>query len=144
VFDVRINTAKTKAQIKLKAAGGTLPLTVGWTGAVGTNYLEYEVHNLYKVGTNVMVNTHAKNGVDGKDDVIKTLTGSFKSANDVKIMVQKRGEWIEITAHTGEPASKIQVKTTYQWCDERQEIDKKYPKFSDYVTTPSSTSNWYE
>lgn len=144
VFDVRINTAKTKAQIKLKAAGGTLPLTVGWTGAVGTNYLEYEVHNLYKVGTNVMVNTHAKNGVDGKDDVIKTLTGSFKSANDVKIMVQKRGEWIEITAHTGEPASKIQVKTTYQWCDERQEIDKKYPKFSDYVTNPSSTSNWYE
>ena len=144
VFDVRINTAKTKAQIKLKAAGGTLPLTVGWTGAVGTNYLEYEVHNLYKVATNVMVNTHAKNGVDGKDDVIKTLTGTFNTANDVKIMVQKRGEWFEITAHTGEPASKIQVKTTYQWCDERQEIDVKYPKFKDYVTNPSSTSNWYE
>ena len=150
VFDVRINTTKTKAQIKLKAAGGTLPLTVGWTGEVGTNYTEYEVHNLYGVATNVMVNTHAKNGVDGKADVTKTLTGTFNSADDVKVMVQKRGVWNEITKHTGEPASKIQVKTTYQWCDERKNISdvydgKTYPKsFNDYVSDPSVASDWYE
>ena len=109
VFDVRISADKTKAQIKLKAAGGTLPLTIGWSGAEGTSYSDYEVHNLYGVATNVMVNTHARIGVDGKPDVLKTLTGTFNSANDVKVMVQKRGEWTEITAHKGEPASKIQV-----------------------------------
>lgn len=150
VFDVRINSTKTKAQIKLKAAGGTLPLTIGWTGDAGTNYEEYEVHNMYNVATNVMVNTNARNGVDGKADVTKTLTGTFNSANDVKVMVQKRGEWMEITAHTGQPASKIQVKTTYTWCQERKNISDIYngtvyeKSFNDYVNDPSVASDWYE
>jgi len=150
VFDVRINSSKTKAQIKLKAAGGTLPLTVGWTGAAGTSYMEYEVHNMYNVPTNVMVNTHAKNGVDGKADVVKTLRGTFNSYNDIKVMVQKMGEWIEITSTAGEPAGKIQVKTTYQWCDERMDISevyngKKYSKsFNAYVKDKKVGSKWYE
>ena len=150
VFDVRINSSKTKAQIKLKAAGGTLPLTIGWTGDAGTNYEEYEVHNMYNVATNVMVNTNARNGVDGKADVTKTLTGTFNSANDVKVMVQKRGVWMEITAHTGQPASKIQVKTTYTWCQERKNISDIYngtvyeKSFNDYVSDPSVASDWYE
>ena len=150
VFDVRIDETKTKAQIKLKAAGGTLPLTIGWNGEAGSNYADYEVHNLYGVATNVMVNTHAKNGVDGKADVIRTLNGHFNSANDVKVKVQKRGEWIDITAHTGEPASKIQVKPTYIWCDERQNISDVYDgsrfakSFDDYVSDPSVASDWYE
>lgn len=152
VFDVRINDTKTKAQIKLKAAGGTLPLTVGWTGAVGTSYNDYEVHNLYGVAVNVMVNTHAKNGVDGKADVTKTISGTFNSANDVKVMVQKNGVWTEMTAHTGKPASKIQVKTTYEWCRERINISDIYcgeeagytKSFNDYITDPSVSSAWYE
>lgn len=150
VFDVRIDETKTKAQIKLLAAGGTLPLTIGWNGDAGTSYADYEVHNLYNVATNVMVNTHARNGVDGKPVVVKTLTGRFNSANDVKVKVQKRGEWIDIKAHTGEPASKIQVKTTYQWCDERKNISDVYDgtryakSFDDYVSDPSVASDWYE
>ena len=142
VFDVRINTAKTKAQIKLKAAGGTLPLTVGWKQETGTNYLEYEVHNLYGVATNVMVNTHAKNGVDGKADVVKTLTGTFRNANDVTIMVQKSGTWHEITAHKGEPASKLAVGTDYEWCNERQQITDKYSNFTTYVQEGTLTQWW--
>lgn len=142
VFDVRINTAKTKAQIKLKAAGGTLPLTVGWTGEAGISYTEFEVHNLYGVSTNVMVNTHAKNGVDGKADVIKTLKGTFNSANDVKVMVQKRGVWYDIEAHVGEPASKLAVGTDYEWCDERQNINDKYSNFSTYVQENTLTVWW--
>ena len=150
VFDVRINTSNTKAQIKLKAAGGTLPLTIGWDGDEMTSYSDYEVHNMYDVATNIMVNTHAKNGVDGKKDVVRTLTGTFNSANDVKVMVQKRGEWHEITAHTGEPASKIQVKPTFNWCNERKNIGDVYngkrhaKSFNDYVSDPSGASDWYE
>jgi len=150
VFDVRINTSNTKAQIKLKAAGGTLPLTIGWDGDEMTSYSDYEVHNMYDVATNIMVNTHAKNGVDGKKDVVRTLTGTFNSANDVKVMVQKKGEWHEITAHTGEPASKIQVKPTFNWCNERKNIGDVYngkrhaKSFNDYVSDPSVASDWYE
>ena len=142
VFDVRINSTKTKAQIKLKAAGGTLPLTVGWTGEAGTSYEEFEVHNLYGVPTNVMVNTHAKNGIDGKADVIKTLKGTFNSAKDVKIKVQKLGEWYDIEAHVGEPASKLAVGTDYDWCDERQNINDKYSNFSTYVQENTLTEWW--
>jgi hypothetical protein len=97
-----------------------------------------------------MVNTNAKTGVSGKASVTKTFTGTFNSYDDVKIMVMKSGEWTEITAHTGEPASKILVKTTYKWCDERKNISdvydgKKYAKsFNDYVSDPSVASDWYE
>ena len=142
VFDARINTAGTKAQIKLKAAGGTLPLTVGWSGEEGTSYNAFEVHNMYDVAVNVMVNTHATNGVDGKADVVKTLTGSFSNYNDIKIMVQKLGVWTEITAHQGEPASKIAVGTDYEWCDERQDISKKYSNFTNYVQDATLTEWW--
>lgn len=150
VFDVRLNTAHTKAQVKFLAAGGTLPLTVGWDGQ-GTNWNDYEVHNIFGVSTGTMVNTNWKTGVT-KDYVTKTFTGSFSTYNDVKIMVLKGENWEVITAHTGWPASKILVNTTYQWCDEREDIGIKYnsvtsgcPKsFRDYVKDPSVKSDWYE
>ena len=150
VFDVRLNTAHTKAQVKFLAAGGTLPLTVGWDGQ-GTNWNDYEVHNIFGVSTGTMVNTKWKTGVT-KDYVTKTFTGSFSTYNDVKIMVLKGENWEVITAHTGWPASKILVNTTYQWCDEREDIGIKYnsvtsgcPKsFRDYVKDPSVKSDWYE
>lgn len=150
VFDVRLNTAHTKAQVKFLAAGGTLPLTVGWDGQ-GTNWNDYEVHNIFGVSTGTMVNTNWKTGVT-KAYVTKTFTGSFSTYNDVKIMVLKGENWEVITAHTGWPASKILVNTTYQWCDEREDIGIKYnsvtsgcPKsFRDYVKDPSVKSDWYE
>ena len=150
VFDVRLNTAHTKAQVKFLAAGGTLPLTVGWDGQ-GTNWNDYEVHNIFGVSTGTMVNTKWKTGVT-KAYVTKTFTGSFSTYNDVKIMVLKGENWEVITAHTGWPASKILVNTTYQWCNEREDIGIKYnsvtsgcPKsFRDYVKDPSVKSDWYE
>ena len=152
VFDVRINSAGTKAQILLKAAGGTLPLTIGWSGEEGTSYSEFEVHNMYGVATNVMVNTNATNGVNGLPDVPKTLTGTFKSYDDIKVMVCKRGEWITIEAFEGEPAGKIRVKPTYEWCKERRNIYDVYngekagyrKSFLDYVKDPNVGSSWYE
>jgi hypothetical protein len=144
VFDVRINSTKTKAEIRLKAAGGTLPLTVGWSGAEGTNYQDYEVHNLYEESLSTMINTHARTGVDDKPDVVYTLTGDFTNgAKDVKVMVCKSGEWIELQAHQGEPASKIAVSPTYEWCDERQDIRQKYSNFSTYVQNPNMVEWWH-
>lgn len=142
VFDVRISTDHTKAQINLLAAGGTLPLTVGWDGAEGTSYNDYEVHNLFGVATNIMVNTHAKNGVDGKAAVSLTLTGTFNNPNDVKLLVQKGGQWTEMTAHKGKPASKLAVGTDYEWCNERENIDRKYHNFGTYVQENTLTLWW--
>ena len=150
VFDVRLNTTHTKAQIKLLAAGGTLPLTIGWDGQ-GTNWSNYEVHNWFGVSTGTMVNTKWRTGVT-KDYVTKTLTGTFNEYNDVPIKVLKGETWETISAHTGWPASKILVNTTYQWCDEREDIGIMYnsvtsgcPKsFRDYVKDPSVKSDWYE
>ena len=150
VFDVRLNTTHTKAQIKLLAAGGTLPLTIGWDGQ-GTNWSNYEVHNWFGVSTGTMVNTKWRTGVT-KDYVTKTLTGTFNEYNDVPIKVLKGETWETISAHTGWPASKILVNTTYQWCGEREDIGIKYnsvtsgcPKsFRDYVRDPSVNSDWYE
>ena len=89
-----------------------------------------------------MVNTQAKNGVDGRADVVKTLTGTFNNPNDVTVMVQKRGEWVELTAHQGEPASKLAVSTDYVWCTEREEILLRYPSFKTYVQENTLTEWW--
>ena len=80
--------------------------------------------------------------LEGTADVIKTLKGTFNSANDVKIKVQKRGEWYDIEAHVGEPASKLAVGTDYEWCDERQNINDKYSNFSNYVQENTLTEWW--
>jgi hypothetical protein len=102
------------------------------------------VHNLYEESISTMINTHARTGVDDKPDVVYTLTGDFTNgAKDVKVMVCKSGEWIELQAHQGEPASKIAVSPTYEWCDERQDIRQKYSNFSTYVQNPNMVEWWH-
>ncbi|MBQ8712330.1 MAG: hypothetical protein IJ551_05845 [Prevotella sp.] len=144
VFDARLNSTGTKAQIKILAAGGTLPLTVGWDkdNTEGISYQDYEVHNLFNRPLNVMINTNAKAGVDGLSPVYRTLTGTFNNPNDIKICVQKSGQWIELTAHKGKPASKLAVGTDYEWCRERQDITEKYSNFTTYVQENTLKEWW--
>ncbi|MGN0282571.1 MAG: hypothetical protein ACI4B3_09760 [Prevotella sp.] len=124
VFDVKFNYPETgKATITLQAAGGTLPLYVGGE----------EVHAKFGVSTTTMVNTG-----DGpeKDPVSYVINYSGTNANGIKVSVQKYGseqEMVEITAVRGQAPGKIQVPVTFQWCAERQDIEAKYSKFSDYV-----------
>lgn len=137
VFDVvqdEVNTTLT-----LRAAGGTLPLRLivvedGYetddklkitdpTIEAGTNHILFnrEVHEWFGVDTKVMVNTYT-----GKHTEYEAKTYSFTNnavyADQVRIYVQKNGEWYEITAYVGKPAQKIAAGTDYEWLDERESI----------------------
>ena len=130
VFDVTY-TSETTATITLQAAGGTLPLTVA----------DREVHQLFKVATNVMVNTvrdaSKSQGAQwaSKDPVSFDISGIDMSQNgkDIQIKVQKGGVWYTLEAQEGVPAAKIAVKPTFTWCDEFEAIETRYPKFKDWV-----------
>lgn len=115
---IDVNIVNGNAECILQAAGGTLPLKVGGL----------EVHELFGVETNVMVNTGAGPNLD---PVPFTLVGITNPA-DITILVNK-GEWVEITAKVGNPASKIATWQDKEWCSERQPITEKYPGFSQWV-----------
>lgn len=146
VIDIKIT--KTGAECILQAAGGTMPLRIN-----GDNNLE--VHKLFGVSTDVMVNTNAENtpdpgdptkmmkGVSGKAAVPFTLTGKFNGTKSVKIEVNKGG-WQELTAERGVPASKIGVPQDTAWPLERVSIKQRYPLFTDWVTTNTNYQGvWY-
>ena len=121
VFDVKMNYPNNGVHtIILQAAGGTLPLKVG----------DSEVHGLFGVSTTTMVNTGA--GVS-KAPVTFTYVKHITNVNDIPVMVQKNGQWIELEALKGKVASKICVQPRYEWCDERKSIDTVYPNFSQWV-----------
>lgn len=121
VFDVALLSDATV--ITLRAAGGTLPLYIG-------NH-EYEVHKLFGVPTSTMVNT----GLDTeKKEVVIFRLPKCNAISDVRILVENTaaGEYY-LKANCGEAPQMICVPTTYEWTEERQAIDEKYPKFREWV-----------
>jgi hypothetical protein len=135
VFDVCLKATETK--IRLKAAGGTLPLIIGVENPDNNqNYLSNEVHNLFGVAVNVMVNTNADlKGLSSasKEDAFLTLNKAYTNAKDIPVYVKKNGTWVELTAVQGEPASKIGVDINFQWVNERQSMKGEYPLFVNWV-----------
>lgn len=131
VFDVQWITGGAK--IRIMAAGGTYPLRINGEDAL-------EVHGLFEVSTKTMVNTFAGKKTD-YDPVIKTIAGNFinSSTNEndaslIKVEVNKGTGYVELTAPTGKVASKICVDPKVDWCDEYQDIDKKWSgNFTKYV-----------
>ena len=144
VFDVCLKATETK--IRLKAAGGTLPLIIGVANPQNDqDYLENEVHNLFRVAVNVMVNTNAHlKGLnsDSKNDVIFTLNEAYTNAKDIPVYVKKNGTWVELTAVRGEPASKIGVGLDYVWVNERESLKGTYDKFVKWVEADANERNF--
>ena len=133
VFDVM--WTETGAKIRLMAAGGTLPLTVGGE----------EVHGQFHVGTGTMVNT-----IDGRKTEYPTpifpITGNFKDAdgnydaNLIPVLVFKNDEWKTLSAIKGRAPSKIGVDPKTDWCEEREDIDDKWDgQFSEWVQGKRAT-----
>ncbi len=127
----------SSATLILQAAGGTLPLRIN-----GDDNLE--VHKLFGVGTQDMVNTGAG---PTKDPVVITgYTGSITSAEqaaNLKIEVKKGDTWYELEAKKGEPASKLAVDPSFKWLSERKSIKAEYPLFIDWATSANFTSKWW-
>jgi hypothetical protein len=145
VFSVEFSG--TTANCTLLAAGGTLPLrvyTVANEQNPEQNYVE--VHELFGVDTNVMVNT---GGISTKVDKTPTfqvtgVTPSLKG-KDIIIKVNKgttaEPVWVELTANQGEPAAKLAVTKNFKVCTERQNINTVYTRFTDWVFNPEIV--WY-
>jgi hypothetical protein len=133
VFDALIQNGKT--YIKLLAAGGTLVLTVAGK----------EVHNEFGVPTSTMVNTN--NGTVRKDPVEFEIDFEYLSYNDIPVIVRsKNGANVyttyELKTKIGAAPQKIAVGTDFQWCDERESIETKYPSFKTYVGDPTLSDWW--
>ena len=147
VFDVAFNVPG-KTYIRLKAAGGTLPLIIGVANPSNDqNYPDNEVHNLFGVGTSTMVNTKAEDsGLNGASKPYKEfyLETKYSNARDIPVFVKKGSAWVELTANQGEPASKIGVSTSFVWCNERVSLKQDYPLFTKWVEAQDpGTVEWY-
>ena len=138
VFDVKYGyPEENKTTIILQAAGGKLPLCIGVLDD------EHEVHNLFGVSLNTMVNT--EDWTAHKDPVPFIIDGQYGSGNivDLPIWVQKGSDWVQLTAPKGKAASKIAVSTDYEWVKELQDITNAYRQFDTYVTT-GKPAKWWE
>ena len=153
--DANNNISNSVVSITLKAAGGTLPLYVDGK----------EVHQLYQennmtlfINQYTMINTHAEDltlsGISGLADITWTTTNYTGStiediANSIDVMVKKNGQEIHLAAPVGGIASKIGVKTDYEWCNERQDIEEKYKlidntsPFREWVRGIYPANDWY-
>ena len=142
VFDVKYGD---NAKIRLLAAGGTLKLRLDGNDA-------YEVHQLFDVDQDYMVNTNAlgkglKGNARDMEPVVFNLGRAIYSpadAKDIKVEVFKNGEWQELTAVKGEPATKIAVGVDYEWLDERTSIKDEYPLFVGWADGTNFVSKWWE
>lgn len=142
VFDAYVynKDGQTWANIKLLAAGGTLPIYI-----CGCDGQQVEVHDKFGVTTTTMVNT--KNGTVDKNPVefaikLKNETSSSFNANDIEVKVNNNGTWMTLSSNVGEAPEKICVDNSFKWCDERQNIETKYQNFSQYVNNPSIGDWW--
>ena len=137
VFDVKYGYPEwNKTTIILQAAGGKLPLCIGVLDK------DHEVHNLFGVSLNTMVNT--EDWTAHKDPVPFIIDGQYGSGNivDLPIWVQKGSDWVELTAPQGKAASKIAVSTDYKWVKELQDISNAYKKFDKYVKSGNPAKWW--
>ena len=131
------------AYITLRAAGGTLPLTVAGE----------EVHSKFGVDVGTMYNTNAYGeGINYNKGVSFiaylrpignnewNLTGGEVAKSIPIVVTYKNGEKITLSCETGKAPEKIAVNTNFEWQEEYINIRKKYPLFSDWVFDKSV--NW--
>lgn len=151
VFDVQLNWPETgKHTITLQAAGGTMPLYIGYVGGTEIEFSKgkpnnvgdyFEVHKAFGVETGKMVNTHDWTAT--KEPVTIVITGNYSNENEIAVRVKKGNDLPLLTAETGKVPSKLAVSVTYKWCEELKNIEEVYgEKFKTYINDPSVI--WYE
>lgn len=156
VFDILFvkNGDSYKADIILQAAGGTLPLYIG-KGDGNT----YEVHDLFGVATDVMVNTHATDrGLKGRDGLAPVhFTVNLPAGDYATMKAEDAVDALNIVVKSGDNTIHLTPKASYEnysnapkmivapvgteWVDERVLISKVYTKFVDWITDP--TVEWW-
>ena len=137
------------ANIRLMAAGGTIPLQLKANGH------NFEVHELFEVSPTVMVNTlheeesgEVVNGavVASHDPVDLTVDGStdiegVENLQDIEIAVKYSQASAKIDAIPGRASAKILTPLGTRWAKERTELSTVYTHFSDSVKDEDATEN---
>ena len=118
--------------ITVRAAGGTLDLYLEAAG------VRKEVHDLFGVSRGTMVNTNK--GTVSRPIAQFTVPARVTPAQ-VAVIVEQNAKAIVLKAEEGEAPQKICVNTTFEWCDEREQIGDKYENFPAYVR--NKQINWY-
>lgn len=153
VFDVAFhqNESQIDAIINLQAAGGTLPIYVGFDNNKESG--AYEAHKLLGNNSSTPVN------VGGASHVMATYripdVGSDKTAGDIKIWVDNNGikevsglrgnldKYNEGKKGNENVPQRFAVPTSVQWMQECKFIEDGYPLFPDWVKQESGNENWY-
>jgi len=124
VFDYKIDAANNKATIKLRAAGGIYPLTVGGV----------EVHAKFGFPDSYpMINTGAGTTATAEPYDYYFPTGVTPSAANIPVIVTKNGIPYTLEAPTGDAAAKFCVVTTCKWMKEKKFIGDAYSLFDGWV-----------
>ena len=132
VFDVRFEdywdggNHKQQAVITLRAAGGTLPLTVAGK----------EVHELFGVNVSDMVNTGAGSM---KPVVIFRIDTTITNANDIPVVLN--GNITLQALEKNADTQKLAAPVSTNWVGERVFINDVYSNFKPWVN--GSADQWY-
>jgi regulation of enolase protein 1 (concanavalin A-like superfamily) len=145
VLEVKYATSTTPTKVRLTHAGGTLPLIISLDGSTNETF---EVHDIFDVQRNEMVNTGA--GPTRTPVVLTDLPGfnvSIANATEanskLRLFVFKENAWHEMKAPRGEPACKLAVGMDYGVLRERVSIKGTYELFVDWATSANFTSKWW-
>ncbi len=130
VFDAYRDYNTSQTVIILRAAGGTLPLTVGGK----------EVHEAFGVDVSKMVNT--ENGTEDLPVAIYRINGVYNNLNDIKVILNGTTE-LTAGTETNPVPMKLAVPVGTKWLKERVIITDGYPDFASYAHNGTPT-NWYE
>ena len=145
VLEVRYATSTSPTKVRLTHAGGTLPLVISIDGTINE---AFEVHTLFNVQPNDMVNTGAGPErtpvvLTDRQDFNVSITNAAEANEKLKLFVYKENAWHEMKAPKGEPACKLAVGMDYVVLRERVSIKGAFEKFVDWATDASFTSKWW-
>ena len=129
------------AKVKLTHAGGTLPLRINGND-------NFEVHKLFGVQVNEMVNTgmgpNKSPVLLHKKGLNVNIENAAQANTQLELSVYKNGSWQVLTAVKGEPACKLAVGMSYVVLGERVSIKDAYEDFVPWATRTGFRSNWWE
>lgn len=154
VFSVSHVSGQPHADVKLLAAGGTLPAEIWFKN---TKCYDKEVHEVFKEESSVMVNT-AK-GTDytnlktvksytvevGKDWSHAKAEYTSGEGNGFKVKVTKNGDehWAEnLGANDGPAPQMLILEPNWLWPVERTSIAEAYPGFGEWGANYNQGKTW--
>lgn len=118
-------------KIILRAAGGTLPITVNGV----------EIHE----GVGYMFNTGKNRDFTFHKTIYEGIINEEAKTynfNQIPVVVKVNGKDVVAGSNIGQAPEKVAVGVDYKWVLERTKITETYSKFADYVADKTVTNWW--